>query len=404
MTTIRATLYRDREKKNGGYSLVIRVTHKRSYRMIYTPYVLTNEEFDDKSQKAILSNNKKFTRKQIAEINQYTTQIIDQLKTITERLTARNKDFNVQNIIDEYQCDKSNQHLIIFTERLIEKRIKADKMGQAKALQSTLSSLKKFIGDRDVLFNDITHLFIHEYENYLLDTGVQENTVGYYMRNVRIIYNTALNCGVYMDDNHPFSKIRIRHGRTAKRALKKEVIEQIATLDLSKNPTLESARDLFMFSFYTRGMSFVDIIYLKHKDIIDGVIYYQRHKTHRQMRVAIVPQLQTIIEKYRSEDEYVLPFINANDYSTIYKRYLIAYGNIYRNLKRLQKMLNIPTSLTVHVARHSWATIAKSKGASIEAIRQGLGHDSEKTTEIYLKELDNSVIDAVNEKVSHFYH
>lgn len=402
MATVKAVLNRDREKKNGGYSLVIQVIHKRAHRVIYTPYVLKNEEFDPEKQKAIYCNDGRLTRKQVGEINKYTTQKKGEIERIIEKLAAHKNDFEVQDVLNEYSQDTSDRHLVVFAERLIEKKIKTDKMGQAKALRSTLSSLKKFIGQRDVTFDQITHQFVSEYEHYLLGAGVKENTVGYYMRNFRIIYNTALNSGIEMCDNHPFGKIRIRHGRTAKRALKKEVIEKLANFDLADNPALESARDLFMFSFYTRGMSFVDIIHLKNENIVEGVIYYQRQKTHRHMQVTIVPQLQAIIDKYKSDDEYVLPFINASNYSNIYKRYLIAYGKLYRNLKQIEMLLGLSTSLTVHVARHSWATIAKSAGAPIEAIRQGLGHNSEKTTEIYLKELDTSVIDAVNEKVSQF--
>lgn len=212
----------------------------------------------------------------------------------------------------------------------------------------------------------------------------------------------AYDDGIEMDFHDAFHRIRIKILKTAKRALKQEVIEKISLMNLTDSPELDKARDLFMFSFYTRGMSFVDIIYLKHTDIMDGVIYYRRQKTNQYLEIAVTKPLRKIIDKYHTDPIYVLPFLNENNQPSLYKKYQVAYGYIYRNLNVLQKELNLSTPLTTYTARHSWATIAKEQGVSTSIISEGLGHTSEKTTNIYLKEFNRSVIDRVNEKIVSF--
>lgn len=402
MATVKVVLNRDRKKRCGGYSLVIQIIHKRIRRVIYTPYVLKEEEFDSDKQKAVYMGSGGFSRKQIREINNFVDKKRCEVEKIIAVISARNPTYTSEDVVWKYRQDQSDKYLITFFERLIEKREASDKMGTGRALRSTLRSLERYIGRKEVVFSDIDHNFVKDFQSYLYGTGVVQNTVSFYMRNFQTIYNLAYNSGIEMGDNNAFRKIQIRHSKTVKRALKQAVIEKIAKLDLSHSEPLDKARDLFMFSFYTRGMCFVDIVYLKHADIVDGVIRYRRHKTFQHLQVAVTAPLQKLIDKYGGDPIYVLPFLNESGQPTLYKKYQAVYGLFYRNLKELQKILGISTSLTFHVARHSWATIAKEQGAPTSAISEGLGHSSEKTTIIYLKEFDSSIIDKINEKIVSF--
>lgn len=402
MTTVKAVLNKDRKKRCGGYSLVVQIIHKRVRRIIYTPYVLNDSEFDPNSQKAVYTDGQRFNRKQIREINDFVDKKIQEVNKIIDFISARNPNYIAEDIVWKYRQDQSDKYLLTFCERLITKKEALDKMGMAKALRSTLRSLGRHIGRREVTFKDIDHHFVKDYENYLYSTGIVQNTVSFYMRNFQTIYNLAYDSGVEMNDNQAFHRIQIRNSKTVKRALKKEVIRSISTLELAHDKHLDRARDLFMFSFYTRGMCFVDIVYLKHTDIVDGAIRYRRHKTNQYLQVAVTEPLQRLIDKYRGDQTYVLPFLSESTQPTLYKKYQSVYGVLYRSLKELQEMLDLSTPLTFHVARHSWATIAKEQGVSTSAISEGLGHTSEKTTIIYLKEFDHSVIDLINEKIVSF--
>lgn len=104
--------------------------------------------------------------------------------------------------------------------------------------------------------------------HYLRARGVAENTVHMYLSNFRAICNKARKQGVKVGKDNPFADLDIRRRETVKRALSKEEIALIASVNLRRHPRLEQARDLFMFSFYCRGMSFVDVIHLRNDWVV----------------------------------------------------------------------------------------------------------------------------------------
>lgn len=402
MATVKMVLNKDRIKRSGDYSLVVQIIHKRERRIIYSPFRLKEENFDKVAQKAVYHQGGAVPRKQIKAINEVTAKMKKEVELIVSLLASTNEDYSTQDVISRYKEKQNDSYLLAFLEKQIAEKERIGKFGTAKAFRSTYKSLKRFLAKKQIEFSDVDYNFVKDYETFLYGTGVVSNTVSFYLRNLRTIYNLAYDRGIEVSPNTPFRKIKIRYSKTVKRALKREVLEKIAKLDLSDNVPLMEARDIFMFSFYTRGMSFVDMINLKHNDIVDNTIYYVRNKTHQQMQVTITEPLRRLIEKYKVDDTYILPFINRCEDVSLYKRYQSAYGNIYRNLKIIATRLGIKTPLTTYVARHSWATLAKEEGASICAISEGLGHTTEKTTLIYLKEFDRSVVDGINERLVQF--
>ena len=181
--------------------------------------------------------------------------------------------------------------------------------------------------------------------------------------------------------------------------VEQEEIALIASADLRRYPQLEAARDLFMFSFYCRGMSFVDVIRLKHDGIVRDTIFYTRSKTGQRLQIGLLPAMKEIIEKYRTSGPYIFPYIHGQSPRDAYTQYRYSLGTVNRYLKRLGTLLNIGIPLTTYVARHSWATIAKNEGIPISLISEGLGHTSEKTTQIYLNSFAVDTLNKVNENV-----
>ncbi len=148
-----------------------------------------------------------------------------------------------------------------------------------------------------------------------------------------------------------------------------------------------------------RGMSFIDMAFLKKTDKANGYIIYCRHKTRQQLTIEWTKDMQEIVDKYPpNPTRYLLPIITSNG---INER--CAYRNslfkINKRLKEVAEMLDLPIPLTLYVARHSWASVAKAKGVPLSVISEGLGHDSEATTQIYLSSLDSSVVDKANSMI-----
>jgi integrase len=143
-------------------------------------------------------------------------------------------------------------------------------------------------------------------------------------------------------------------------------------------------------------MAFVDLAFLKTSDLRGGVVTYRRRKTNQQIQVKWTSEMQQILKKYKTvNSKYLLPIIQSE--GTDERR---AYNNkshaINYHLKKLGKLLNIGQQFTFYTSRHSWSTVARDRGVSISVISEGLGHESERTTRIYLASLDSSTIDRAN--------
>ena len=167
-------------------------------------------------------------------------------------------------------------------------------------------------------------------------------------------------------------------------------------MNLADLPALDYARDMFMISFMLRGMSFVDMAYLRKSDLSNGYIFYRRRKTGQMLTIEWTKEMQRILDKYpENSSDYLLPIIRHRGVNERSAYHNVGY-NINHSLKTIGRLIGIKVPLTMYVARHSWASAAKSKGIPISVISECMGHDSETTTRIYLASLDTSVVDKAN--------
>ncbi|MBQ9666154.1 MAG: site-specific integrase [Bacteroidaceae bacterium] len=266
-------------------------------------------------------------------------------------------------------------------------------------------------GSADVSFPHMTPCMMANYEAWLLSQGVCRNTSSCYMRSLHSIYNRAVRQGLAKDN--PFADVYTGVARTKKRAVSREVIRRIYHLDIQGElvrmgrdahrktfahvaADIQLTRDLFIFCFCARGLTFVDAAYLKRQNLAGNLLRYTRHKTGQHMEVKIEPMMWEILNRYASNSPFLFPILHATDASTAYRQYRSALRCYNRNLKVLSSMLGGNIQLTSYVCRHSWATTAYQQQVPLSVISQAMGHDSELTTRIYLKSLENSTIDKAN--------
>ena len=287
------------------------------------------------------------------------------------------------------------QSLFYFMQTLIAQLKLVGRQRTSETYSSTLRSFMQFRKGKDVLLKDMDSNLLMLYEAYLRNRGLTKNSTSFYMRILRAVYNRAVENGLIVDKN-PFRHVYTGIDKTVKRAIPLKAIKKIKYLNLSLYPSLDFARDMFMFSFYTRGMSFIDIAFLKKKDLSDGILSYRRRKTGQQLFIRWEKCMQDIVVKHSSvESEYLLPIIRSSNKNER-KQYQNAMCAINRNLKNIAQIANLTVPLTMYVARHSWASAAKKKNIPISVISEGMGHDSEMTTQIYLASLNTSVVDKAN--------
>lgn len=289
--------------------------------------------------------------------------------------------------------------LVRYVWRTVEQMDAVNKKRTKEIYLTALRSFMEFRQGKDVGLDKIDSDMVLEYESYLQDVrGISRNSSSFYMRALRAVYNRAVDAGV-VADCCPFKHVYTGVDRTVKRALPLKSIRKIMNLDLSDRPRTAFARDLFMFSFYTRGMSFVDMAYLRKSDLRNGVLTYRRRKTGQLLQIKWERCMQAIIERHgNGADGYLLPIITKEGCDAR-QQYLgaICATNVF--LKEVGVAAGISQPLTTYVARHSWASIAKQKNVPLSVISEGMGHDNEKTTRIYLAALESSAVDKANSTV-----
>lgn len=285
-----------------------------------------------------------------------------------------------------------------FADSIIREMKDRMKIRTSETYIATMRSFRRFRNNADIPISDIDSSIIQNYEKHLRETGICDNSVSFYLRILRAIYNRAVDSGL-VSQTFPFKHAYTGVDKTQKRAISLADISRIKNLNLKKGSPLDFARDMFMFSFYTRGMSFVDMAYLKKNDLHCGFLYYRRKKTGQWLAIRWEKDMQRIANKYYDVLSYhLLPIIRHKD-SDERRQYIYAEHNVNRNLRIIGEMLALPIPLTMYVARHSWASIAKSQSIPLSVISEALGHNSESTTQIYLSSLDSSALDLANRKI-----
>ena len=296
-----------------------------------------------------------------------------------------------------------SRHADVFSASLIQRTKQAGRYSTSGIYTSTVNSFFRFIGHRSITFADLTPSLIKQYEDRLLGEGRRHNTISTYMRMLRSISHQAAEQGIpfthSIDDL--FAYVFTGYEPTAKRAISPLLIRRLVNLDLEKKPALRFSRDMFLLSFYLRGIPFVDLVHLRKTDVKHNTIYYYRHKTRQQLSVHIESYAAQIINRYKNEaasSPYLLPILSLTGEDG-YRQYKSALRLYNQHLHTLSKMLRLSIPLTSYVARHSWATTAKDEGVAISVISESLGHTSEKVTHVYLASFDNNAMSKANKKV-----
>lgn len=286
-----------------------------------------------------------------------------------------------------------------FFELRITELERTGRWGTASNYAKTERSFRHFCGDSDLYLNDITPGLVEDYNRYLKDRGLIRNSISQYNRVLRALYNEAVRREL-VTDLLPFRKVYTGIDKTSKRALSEKDISKIAAVEI-KGTLLELAKDMFLFSYATCGMTFVDMVYLRKRSIKGDKVVYYRRKTGSRIEVRLEPVAKRIIRKYVTRtrgSEYVFPILGNLTGKEAYKRFTSALTEYNRALKKLSGEAGI-VHVSSYVPRHSWATAARNNGADVSTISEALGHRSERTTIIYLADFDRRKIEKVNKRL-----
>ena len=388
--------FRPSTNENKEGTIYYQIIQNRVIRQLKTDYRLFMHEWDEEESSIITANNSR--QNYIQSIEERIDWDIKRLQSIIAHLENKRIKYTADDIISTFQKQTNEQSLFNFMQGVIAQLQQMGKQRTSETYRCTLKSFMQFRENKDVLLGDIDSDLMLMYEAYLHNRGLTKNSTSFYLRILRAVYNRAVEKDLTTNRN-PFKHVYTGIDKTIKRAIPLKAIKQIKNLDLSLLPSLDFARDMFLFSFYTRGMSFIDMAYLKKKDLANGILSYRRRKTGQQLFIRWEKCMQEIVEKYDNpQSEFLLPIIKRADKDNRLQ-YQSALRFVNNHLKSVIAHLNIGIAISMYTARHSWASIAKSKNIPISVISEGMGHDSEMTTQIYLASLDNAVVDRANAQI-----
>lgn len=374
--------------------IYIQIIHNRVVRQLNTDYRIFASEWDEKSE-TIMANGDRLNI--VNAVKDRLTWDMARLKKVITQLETEQGKYTADDVITAYHKLTNEVSLFSFWHSIIAQLKQLGKVRTSETYTATLKSFMAFRGNQDVPLDGISSDMMLLYEAYLKTRDVRMNTISFYMRNLRAVYNRAVEKGL-TPQNNPFRHVYTGVDKTVKRAIPIKDIKALKELDLSMRPSLDFARDMFMFSFYTRGMSFVDMAYLKKTDLQNGILTYRRRKTGQELTIKWEKCMAEIIAKYpENKTDFFLPIIKEEGNDR--RQYDNALHLVNYRLKELSTMLKLQRPLTMYVARHSWASAAKAKNVPLSVISEGMGHDSEATTQIYLASLETSVVDKANKMI-----
>lgn len=380
-------------------SLVFQLIHGRLVRRITSKYKIFSSEWDEHNGCIVLPMKSSPRYEQLSLIRFNVEWELRRINSIIRDTVVDGSQLCVDDVISRFLlCDDVRQSVFNFIRTQIMHKQKLGKIRSSETYKSTLNSFMHFRKGVDLSFNMIDSELLELYEAQMRYRGLSRNTTSFYMRILRTNYKMAVEKGL-TKDCHPFRHVYCGMDKTIKRSISFVEIKRIKDLDLSRKPIWDYARDMFIFSFCTRGMSFVDMAYLKKKDLRNGYLTYRRKKTGQLLIIEWTRQMQDILDKYEpNKTKYLLPIIMRED-GKERQQYLNQMMRINRHLKEIAGLANLSVPLSLYYSRHSWATIARGKDIPLAVISEGLGHESEATTQIYLDSIKSYEVDEANRKI-----
>ena len=375
-------------------SIYFQIIQNRVVRQLNTDYKIYADEWDAESETIVVDG---LRNKFLSSIKERLEWDYTRLVKIVKMLEAERNHYSADDVIAIFQKHTKDTSLFSYMHIVIAQLKQLGRERTSETYTATLKSFMAFREEQDVPLDGINSNLMLQYEAWLKNRGICMNSISFYMRILRAVYNRAVEKGL-TEQRNPFRHVYTGIEKTVKRAVPIKVIKALKEMDLSLNPALEFARDMFLFSFYTRGMSFVDMAYLKKTNLQNGILIYRRRKTGQQLTIKWEKCMEEIVRKYHIEDSgHLLPIITKQCDER--RQYANALHLVNKRLKTLSELLKLTRPLTMYVARHSWASAAKAKNVPLSVISQGMGHDSEATTQIYLASLETSVVDKANKKI-----
>jgi len=385
MATTLKIVTRSSPKADGTYALVLRITKDRKSSYIPLGQSVKLEDWDDVACKV------KKSHRNSVRLNNLIAQKLAEASDTSLELQAKKKDVSAKFVAKKIKPKKGVTFFAIANE-FIENMRKEGKYNRVPTDQARLNNFKTFLGTEDIDFSEITVPLLNRFKAYLKgDKKVSDRTIVNHLILIRTLYNQAI-LGENADiKGYPFGrgKIQIKIPKSSKIGLTKEEVLAVENLDLSNEPKLNHARNIFLFSYYFAGVRVSDVLRMKWSDFQNDRLYYAMAKNDKPGSLKIPPKVKAILDQYRTEEPVnglIFPELkmveDMNDQFTVERK--ISYGvkNLNKHLKKVAEKAKIDKPVTNHISRHTFGNISGDK-ISPQMLQKLYRHSSLSTTISY---------------------
>lgn len=406
MPTIKPLLDTRYQSKDSTYPVIIRIRHAGKVREIATGWKISEKywkgtEVSGKHPDAVFINSR------IAEIvNQAKTYFAEcqlQKKTVHLNLIGAQRSSFSWNEYILHRAEQYAEKEMIIMERKARRCDREFRVFNTPGLTYTdlLADEKagRKLRGNELYMDDINPDLLRNFEAFLIKQGNENNTRAKKFEFLGNWLQDAIKEGKASGPNH-FREYKIQEKPVNKEKLSESEVKAIEDLQLRPGP-VNDARNLWLFSYYCKGNRFETCITCRRDAIRDGRVYLQMNKGEKFMSVKIHARLQAIIGQYQGDSEFLFPYIKELPAGR--KEYLKVIDSrnviVNRNLKIVAQLAGITTNITFHIARHTFAWHLKNTTDNVHVIKDALGHSESRTTEIYLKALDDQRLDKEMDKL-----
>ena len=386
VASIKTLLYTSKLLKNGEHPIMIRLIKDRKMKYISVGHSCHPDQWDFK--KELPKRRHPNFRELEIDIDLKRAEA----KSLLLGFENEQKDFSLDEFKQKYTAQVKNSSLFEYLDTLVDDMTKAGRIGYANSHKDLKRILSRYRAD-GFAFSELNHGLLRKVEQFFRERDMKENAMGVYFRTLRAVYNKAVADGYVKKGDSPFDNFKVSKfkAQTKKRAITKDAVQLLAQVEVKEDSRLFQSKNAFLFSFYCSGMNFVDLAMMTWDNVIgEGeYLHYEREKTGDIFDIKLLQPALDILDFYRQQqiDRYVFPYLNEKDHKTptqIHDRIKDRRKVTNKDLKKLATAAGITTSITTYTARHSFATVLKRSGVATGKISELMGHETEKTTQVYL--------------------
>jgi len=390
MATVKIVHRISKINSRGEAPLCIRITQNRRTNFIFTNYRIRPEHWDRENSRVRKSHPNS------GRLNAYLSKVLSDTQNNALELETKSE-VVLSDQIKEKGVYKPTLSFFKFAESHLEDLRRSNKVATYRKIKAIIGKVKAYAGKNDLLFEQITNGWLREYEQHLrTEYENRPNTINSNFRSIKAIINLAISRELIPEALNPFRRFKLTTEKVSKDFLTEEELKLIELAPLKAGSMKDIHRDMYLFSANCGGFRISDLLLMKWKNYTGERMIMQTKKTGSSVSVLVRPKAKQILEKYRNyeseADHFIFPILKNNiDYSaTIFLYNSISAATSFANddMKEIAEMVGIEKRVSMHTARHTFATIALMKGIPLHYVSKILGHGNVTTTQIYTKIID----------------